>query len=368
MPFKVEKAVKDRLTAPPPIIIPPAAAVFKRLSAKGRPMDIKNINVNFTDGFADCVPTVTQYDCGQHLRITGLCLPAVCEFGFKNASRSTLLPVVGIVENGVATTQIPNELLSEGEDITAFIIATKDDSTKTVYSLDLRMRKRAAVDEVSSDPNDPHYVDGLAEVIKSANEMMETAAENVSDTRDAAILAEQHAATAAAIADTLTPADRFFTPDSWNAQSGMAVQEAVLKCYGDLNDEIVTRYMLCLHHDDIDTAAVTDPDATKRVPSVKLLLSSIQSAAPAIEYNGFIYGAKTVSATLDGLMNDVLGLRDHALTDNHLNSEAIPENPSRANVPSSYAVKQYVNGLVGEIEAALDGIIALQNSLIGGEQ
>ncbi len=331
-------------------------------------MDIKNINVNFTDGFADCVPTVTQYDCGQHLRITGLSLPALCEFGFKNASRTTLLTVVGTVENGVATTRIPNELLCEGEDIAAFIIATEDDSTKTVYSLDLKMRKRAAVDEVSCDPDDPHYVDGLAEAINAATEMMATAAENVSATRDAALLAEQHAATAAAIADTLTPADQHFDPESWNAQSGVAVYEGLLKNYGDLNDQIVTRYMLCLHPEDIDTDAVTDPAAIKRVPSVKLLLSSIKNAVSSIEYNGFIYGAKTVSATLDGLMNDVLGLRDHALTDNRLDSGAIPENPSTERVPSSYAVKQYVGGITGDIEAALDSIIAIQNALIGGEE
>ena len=47
-------------------------------------MEIKYVNVNFKNGFADRVPTVTQYDYGQHLRITGLALPEAVEFHFKN--------------------------------------------------------------------------------------------------------------------------------------------------------------------------------------------------------------------------------------------------------------------------------------------
>lgn len=189
-------------------------------------MEIKYIPINFKNGFADRVPTVTQYDYGQHLKITGLSLPAAVEFHFKNANTSELLLVVGTTTNEVTTVQIPNSLLNEPHNITAYIFLSDGESGKTAYRIDINMRVRPAPEEISTDPDDPHYINGLSELIASAADAAASAKESVQAAENAKEVALSAAAATQAICDTLQPADEHFDSESWTAQSGVAVAEA----------------------------------------------------------------------------------------------------------------------------------------------
>ena len=326
-------------------------------------MEIKNTTLHFTNGVADCVPVLTQWDSGQTLTVTGLALPAVCEFGFKNGKRSALITVAGIGENGKTVTKIPNELLCEGEDIIGFIIASEDDSTRTVYSFHIKMRKRDAVEETSSDPQSPHYIDGLAEVVEAFNAALTALEQTKADALSAATKAEESAAAATAVADTLSPADAHYDPESWIAQSGVAVAEAAAQLLSDTKN-LLNGY---IHKDFINADIISQTSSNLHVPSAKAAYESIVSSVNNIEYNGYIYAATTVGGTLDGLMSDVLGLRDHSVFDSDV-CDNVGEEPApyTKRVASCYAVKQYVDAAVGNVEAALDGILQIQNALIGG--
>lgn len=190
-------------------------------------MEIKYIPINFTNGIADRVPTVTQWDRGQFLKITGLPLPDAAEFHFKNSDNGELLLVAGTTEDGITTVPIPNSMLCEPFNITVFIYVSDTDSGKTVYRIDINMQPRGKAEDIPTDPDDPHYINGLSELIDKAADTVAESRELLSKTRDACEDAVLAAAAAQAISDTLTPADAHFDPESWTAQSGLAVAEAI---------------------------------------------------------------------------------------------------------------------------------------------
>ncbi len=202
-------------------------------------MEIKYININFKNGFADRVPTVTQYDYGQHLRITGLSLPEAVEFHFKNQKSETTLLVAGITSDGVTTVQIPNSMLKEPHNITAYIYLSDGESGKTVYRIDLNMRVRNAPEEVPTDPDDEHYVNGVSELITAAAEAANTAKNSAQSAENAKEICISAAAATQALCDTLQPADAHYNKDSWVAQSGVAVGEAVAESAKATKTEIM---------------------------------------------------------------------------------------------------------------------------------
>ncbi|MBQ5900812.1 MAG: BppU family phage baseplate upper protein, partial [Clostridia bacterium] len=198
-------------------------------------MEIKYVNVNFKNGFADRVPTVTQYDYGQHLRITGLALPEAVEFHFKNQKSEETLLVAGITTDGITTVQIPNSMLKEPHNITVYVYVSNGESGKTVYRIDLNMRVRNAPQELSTDPNDEHYVNGVSELIAEAAGAANLAKESLEEAKNAKEICLSAAAATQALCDTLTPADAHYDKESWTAQSGVAVSEAIKELKTELS-------------------------------------------------------------------------------------------------------------------------------------
>ncbi len=190
-------------------------------------MEIKHIPINFTNGIADRIPTVTQWDRGQFLKIHGLPLPDAAEFHFKNSDSEELLLVAGTTEDGITTVPIPNSMLCEPRNITVFVYVSDSDSGKTVYRIDINMQTREKAEDIPTDPDDPHYINGLSELINKAADTSAETRDVLASTMDACEEAVLAAATAQAISDTLTPADAHFNPESWTAQSGLAVAEAI---------------------------------------------------------------------------------------------------------------------------------------------
>ena len=199
-------------------------------------MEIKYVNINFKNGFADRVPTVTQYDYGQHLRITGLSLPEAVEFHFKNQKSEETLLVAGFTSDGITTVQIPNSMLKEPHNITAYVYVSDGESGKTVYRIDLNMRVRNAPQEISTDPNDEHYVNGVSELIAAAAAAANLAKDSLEEAKNAKEVCLSAAAATQALCDTLTPADAHYDKESWTAQSGVAVAEATENAKSEMKD------------------------------------------------------------------------------------------------------------------------------------
>lgn len=139
-------------------------------------MDIKTTPIVFENGFQVGCPTMHQWDTGQLLLISGLYLPPAVEFHFFNENRAEALRVAGITTAGITTTQVPNELLAEPFNIYAYVYLTDEESSRTGQKLHINITPRPEPEKTSTDPDDPHYVDGLSKVIEDVAELMNRSA------------------------------------------------------------------------------------------------------------------------------------------------------------------------------------------------
>ena len=388
-------------------------------------MEIKYIPINIINGYPDRTPRVTQWDSGQYLRITGLRLPAAFEVIFKNKESVAPLLVPGVTRNGISEVQIPNELLSEPFDITAYIVLRQSQTAKTVIEITLDMQKRLRAPQDATDPNNPYFVTGLQELIAST-------AETVQKVESASESTKEAAARAQAIADTLSPADAHYNPESWIAQSGVAVREAVWEAlcnateYTDeqLNNIVVIvdneprpetvgdfigqicatrdgrkfyvyqgfdvatfshKWMPLASYDDsiFKSDVMHSLDfSSDRVVSGRALYEFYQFLKPENIYYESQFGdaISNVKEALDFLDNariehsfeysDVLAkiTQFQNIIDNELvNKSEILQNfdGESQNPVSAIAVTEAISGAVGDIEAALDSILALQEGYLG---
>lgn len=135
-------------------------------------MDIKTTPITFENGFQVGCPTMHQWDRGQLLLIAGLNLPPAVEFHFYNEGRAEAIRVAGVTVAGITTTQVPNELLEEPLNIYAYVYLTDEEASRTGQKLHINITPRPEPEETSTDPDDPHYIDGLSEVIAQVAELM----------------------------------------------------------------------------------------------------------------------------------------------------------------------------------------------------
>ncbi len=326
-------------------------------------MEIKYIPVHFSDGQPDSSPVVTQWDRGQVLKITGLSLPAAAEFHFGNPTTEQLVMVAGITEDSVTRVQIPNSLLCQPHNIYLYIYVGDDSTGRTEYRIDLNMRPRLCPEEISTDPDDPHYLNGLSELIESASTV---------------------AAQVQAIADTLSPADAHYDPESWIAQSGTAVAEAVgeaVREAKDYTDEQISNIMIMGKGVPEDTASgkTLDGDFAGQFyldtnsgdlyqfcfpdnPYNRRWLRVInQNGAEGLkyEYNSIMGLATNVKEALDLLLGRVA----LQVSQNEGKIKSV-----EGTLTFNYYTKQEIDTKIGDIEAALDSIISIQNRLIGGAE
>lgn len=135
-------------------------------------MNIKTTPITFENGFQVGCPTMHQWDRGQMLLIAGLNLPPAVEFHFYNEGRAEAIRVAGVTVAGITTTQVPNELLEEPLNIYAYVYLTDEESSRTGQKLHINITPRPEPEETSTDPDDPHYIDGLSKVIEDVAELM----------------------------------------------------------------------------------------------------------------------------------------------------------------------------------------------------
>lgn len=135
---------------------------------EGDNMDIKTTTIVFENGAQVRCPSMHQWDQGQVLLITGLDLPATVEFHFFNEATTEAVRVAGYTIEGITTTQVPNSLLQQPFNIYAYVYLTDAESARTEQKLRITVLPRPEPEPTSTDPNDPHYISGLSELLNQA--------------------------------------------------------------------------------------------------------------------------------------------------------------------------------------------------------
>lgn len=131
-------------------------------------MDIKTTIIVFENNAQVGCPSMHQWDQGQILLITGLNLPATVEFHFFNEATTEAVRVAGYTVEGITTTQVPNSLLQQPFNIYAYVYLTDEKAARTEQKLHIAILPRPEPEPTSTDPDDPHYISGLSELLNQA--------------------------------------------------------------------------------------------------------------------------------------------------------------------------------------------------------
>lgn len=124
------------------------------------------LRVKFVDGSRQTVSDgLTQWDYGQLLCVEGMTEVESAEIHFACKGKQKALIVETELDSGKVIAKIPDELLSEGEEIQAYIYAVTSDSGKTIYTVVIPVKRR----EKPEDYSEPEHQDKLKEIIDKLN-------------------------------------------------------------------------------------------------------------------------------------------------------------------------------------------------------
>lgn len=120
------------------------------------------VKVEFEDDSRQAVSeTLTQWDYGQELRVTNIPDLLEAEIHFSSRGKEKALIVDANLEENELAAKIPDELLTEGEEIHAYIYVVTPDSGKTVYTVIIPVKRRKKPEDYS----EPEHQDKLKEII-----------------------------------------------------------------------------------------------------------------------------------------------------------------------------------------------------------
>lgn len=86
---------------------------------------------------------LTQWDYGQELRIYGLQLPDPIEVHFAPEHVNVALVQIGhTLEDGGTSVEIPDDMLEEGRDITAYVYLCDEKQGETIKTIHLPVKRR----------------------------------------------------------------------------------------------------------------------------------------------------------------------------------------------------------------------------------
>ena len=176
--------------------------------------------------------------------------------------------------------------------------------------------------------------------------------------------------------------DKEYNPESENAQSGIAVAEAVATVDTKIKyvESLDKSNKLDLFSMESGTYVLYGyftpyPNGTTTLTFSKLQLVSISKGSlstcvqvfyppnNAIQYLN-IWADETLETGYDYERKDA---KLYYMEDTRNMTNTVDENSDDTHYPSAKAVYDVVTSVTGDIETALDGIIAIQESLIGGE-
>lgn len=116
------------------------------------------------DSYGIQISHLTQWDYGQTLIIDNINdfeydLTQVNTIHFCNRLSPTAIPVTATINNNRLSAPIPNELLTVAEKIFVYIFLETENSGKTIYTIELPVRKRKKPDDIIYPDDEPvgHY-------------------------------------------------------------------------------------------------------------------------------------------------------------------------------------------------------------------
>ena len=159
--------------------------------------DITNlISAIFTEGCNSVIADgkLYQYDYGQYLKFEGLDLPDAYEVHFSDTLRDdgTAKTQIGTTtEEGVSSVLIPDEYLTTGKYVYAFIyLHSTEDDGETEYVVTIPVQKRPAINPT---PVTPEEQSVITQAIAALQDAISETEDNVQQTRENVTLAEQFA-------------------------------------------------------------------------------------------------------------------------------------------------------------------------------
>lgn len=116
---------------------------------------------------------LVQWDYGQTLKIKGVEVEKTPEIHFSTNRKKAVI-VIGKIVEGEIEAKIPNNLLEEGEQITAYVYVANADSGKTIRTISLPVKRRPRPDDYDS-PGEQNLLRKMLEELKGkADDLQES--------------------------------------------------------------------------------------------------------------------------------------------------------------------------------------------------
>lgn len=214
--------------------------------------DITNyISAIFTEGCNSVIADgkLYQYDYGQFLKFEGLDLPDAYEVHFSDTLRDdgTAKTQIGTTtEEGVSSVLIPDEYLTTGKYVYAFIyLHSTEDDGETEYVVTIPVQKRPAIDPTPVTPEEQSVITQAIAALQSAvektedlsdqaEESAETASNKATEASQSALEAEQSASSALESANNAAISESLAAESAESAeQSATSAQASAESAYED---------------------------------------------------------------------------------------------------------------------------------------
>lgn len=121
------------------------------------------------------LPVNYQYDISQILEIRGIELPAYFEVDFCNEGDVDTVTMIG----SAYAVQIPDQFLSTGRKVKAYIVLSDGDSTQTRYEITIPVNERPARTNTEPTPAEQSTIDQLIEALNNGVDAAEAAAAQI---------------------------------------------------------------------------------------------------------------------------------------------------------------------------------------------
>lgn len=116
---------------------------------------------------------LVQWDYGQTLRIEGVEAGDAPEVHFSVGHQDAIISLGTVVDGGIEA-HIPDDLLEEGEQITAYVYIANIDSGKTIRTVSLPVKRRPRPDDYDS-PGEQNLLRKMLEELKGkADDLQES--------------------------------------------------------------------------------------------------------------------------------------------------------------------------------------------------
>lgn len=355
-----------------------------------------------------------QWDLNQ--KITSEKFKVGDEIHFHNVRQSEALVVLAYEFDGKVVADVPNILLSTPLPIHAYVYVTEDTACKTIYEKIFTVEQRAKPsDYVYSETELYTITTAVNKALKDAKESGEFDGVSVTHSWNGTVLTINSASgtSSSDLKGKDAVIDQVYNPESENAQSGIATASAIANSHVKYVESLNDDNLLNLFELESGTYVLSGkfrpyPDAPNYFTFLKYQLVSVSKGSKttcvqvfdppynAIQYLNIYpdtesetgYTCERKDAKLyymEDIRNKKTSINEYSSDFEYPSSKCVytitngldtrikeVEKALTATTLAGYGItdaytKSEVDGKLGYIETALDQIIALENSYIGGE-